>query len=114
MSKRGFTLIELLTVVAIISLLLAISSSALRATREKAKSVQCSYNIRQLGLAIAVYEADNGTFPYGLNVYDHKLPPGGYAGSGDDRPGWWWFNYLYANLYQTMCQLIIKVFLCIV
>jgi len=94
MDKKGFTLVELLTVAAIISVLMAISSSAFRAARERAKSVLCRANIRQLGLAFAGYCTDNSSFPYGLR--DSSVPPpGGYAGDlAYNPPGWWWFNYI--------------------
>ena len=52
---RGFTLVELLVVVAIIAILMAILLPALTAAREKARSVKCMSNTRNLGQALNTY-----------------------------------------------------------
>ncbi len=65
-SKKAFTLIELLVVVAIIAVLVAILLPALNTARERAKSVLCSSNLRQVGIAIQFYTDDwNGKFIIG-------------------------------------------------
>lgn len=58
-SKTGFTLIELLIVIAIIAILAAILLPALRAARGRAQRATCLNNMRQLGMAILMYSADN-------------------------------------------------------
>jgi len=92
--KKGFTLVELLTVLVITSTLMAISLSAFRAVRERAKSVRCRANIRQLGVAFASYGTDNGSFPCGFKDSIDPLPGGHVGDLAYDRQGWWWFNYL--------------------
>jgi prepilin-type processing-associated H-X9-DG protein/prepilin-type N-terminal cleavage/methylation domain-containing protein len=54
----GFTLIELLVVVAIIAVLVALLLPALSAAREHARAVQCTANLKQVGLAVNFYADD--------------------------------------------------------
>src|SRR5262245_16116851 len=48
---RGFTLIELLVVIAIIAILAAILFPVFAQAREKARSITCTSNLKQLSLA---------------------------------------------------------------
>ena len=62
--KNGFTLMELLVVIAVIALLASMLLPALLGAREFARRIKCVSNLRQWGLAVQMYVADNnGYFP---------------------------------------------------
>ena len=70
--RNAFTLIELLVVIAIIAILAAILFPVFAQVREKARSIACLSNEKQIGLGVLQYQQD----------YDEKNPGGlnGYGG----------------------------------
>ncbi len=85
----GFTLIELLVVIAIIAILAAILFPVFAQAREKARSISCLSNTKEVGLAVLQYVQD----------YDESMPSGVYYSVY--LPGLAWAGQTYPYMKNT-------------
>ncbi|MHC4556238.1 MAG: type II secretion system protein [Planctomycetota bacterium] len=72
--RNAFTLIELLVVISIIALLLSILLPALGKIKEGARSISCRSNLRQLSMALTLYEQDYDCKPISVRSSDPDPP----------------------------------------
>jgi prepilin-type N-terminal cleavage/methylation domain-containing protein len=92
--RRAFTLVELLVVVGIVALLLALLLPAVQAARESARRTGCASNLRQISVALQLYDGVNRSFPSG---YISQVASDG----SDAGPGWGWATLLLDHLEEN-------------
>ena len=73
--SSGFTLIELLVVIAIIAILAAILFPVFAQAREKARSISCLNNTKQIAIAYTMYTQDYDEVSPMLNSSNTSISP---------------------------------------
>ena len=92
---KAFTLVELLVVIAIIGILIALLLPAVQAAREAARRMQCTNNLKNLGLALHNYHGTLGSFPPAFETRDE---------TGAVKGGWAWGVYAMPYIEQSSIQ----------
>lgn len=80
----GFTLVELLVVISITAVLVALLLPALQSARQSAQMAACGSNLRQIGLGVEYYRADEKDRYFTLTTYGAN----GYVAQPTER--YWW------------------------
>lgn len=115
-SRRGFTLIELLVVIAVMAVLIALLMPAIQAARDAARRTDCRNRMKQIGIALHLYEETNTVFPSGYIYFGPSLPAPRIASTDWTRrtdapppaplfqpngPGWSWMALILPQMGES-------------
>lgn len=87
MQRNAFTLVELIVVIAVIGLLVALVFPAVQYARESARLVQCTNNLKQIGIAMHSHVSAKDRFPSGGIGYRMRIKNSGETYRGTNQPG---------------------------
>lgn len=93
--QKGFTLVELLVVIAIIGILIALLLPAVQAAREAARRINCTNNLKQLGIALHIHHDSARRLPTGWTGYTN----GQHDVNG--LTGWSWASAILPHMEQA-------------
>ena len=99
-TKTGFSLIELLVVVTILGLMMALLLPAVQSAREAARRIQCTSNLKQLGLGLQQYETNYGVYPPSMVLSGKGNTT--YLGRWLERE--WSHPFVYGTEYTFQCN----------
>lgn len=73
---QAFTLLEMLIAIAVLGMMMILTTSAVQKVRESASKMRCQDNLRQIGLGLHQYHAQRDRLPGGVTPYDPSDPFG--------------------------------------